>query len=160
RRCAGDRRSGFAARRRRYGRVSSDSISLAPFGGEGRGEGGLETALRSATAQLRQAGIESPRLEARLLLAHALSATQEALTASRVALDAEAQGRFAILLDRRLKHEPIAYITGRREFWSLSFAVDNSVLIPRPESETLIEAALRRFPDKHAPLTALDLGTG
>ena len=68
--------------------------------------------------------------------------------------------RFAALVARRAAREPLAYITGHKEFWSLDFAVGPGVLVPRPDSETLIEEALRIFPDRAAPLRIADLGTG
>jgi len=68
--------------------------------------------------------------------------------------------RFAALLARRCAREPLALILGRREFWSLDFAVSTDTLVPRPESETLIEAAVAAFPDRHVPRMILDLGTG
>jgi len=119
----------------------------------------LEKILSSATGRLRAAGLESARLEARLLLAHAMGIAQEDLIAGRT-LDAGATKRFEAMLARREKREPLAYILGKREFWSLDFAVGPGVLIPRPESETLIEAALGDFPDSAAPLRVLDIGTG
>ncbi|MBS0275933.1 MAG: peptide chain release factor N(5)-glutamine methyltransferase [Proteobacteria bacterium] len=64
------------------------------------------------------------------------------------------------LIHRRLAHEPIAYITGHKEFWSLDFEVGPGVLIPRPETELLVEEALKAFPGKDAALNVLDLGTG
>jgi release factor glutamine methyltransferase len=76
------------------------------------------------------------------------------------ALDARARERFAAALARRERREPVAYIVGAKEFWSLSFAVSPAVLIPRPDSETLIEAALGLFPDRAQALRVLDLGTG
>src|SRR5262249_32752901 len=108
--------------------------------------------LREASAKLKAAGIEQPRMEARLLLAHAMGVSQEDVIAERSAPDTAALARFSAFVERRVAHEPVAYITGRREFWSLDFAVDDSVLIPRPDSEILIEEALRRFPDKASPL--------
>jgi release factor glutamine methyltransferase len=119
-----------------------------------------ETILNNTTARLRKAGVESPRLEARLLLAHAMGASQEEIIAGRIAPDAAALSRFAAHVARREASEPLAYIVGKREFWSLDFAVGPGVLIPRPESETLIESALREFPAREAPLGVLDLGTG
>jgi release factor glutamine methyltransferase len=117
--------------------------------------------LTDATARLRAAGVESPRKEARLLLAHALGANAQDLVAGNSPpLSAEALAHFEAFLSRRAAREPLAYIVGFREFWSLDFAVDPSVLVPRPESEILIEEALRRFPDSNAPLRVLDLGTG
>jgi release factor glutamine methyltransferase len=64
------------------------------------------------------------------------------------------------LVTRRLAFEPVAYIVGRKEFWSLDFAVGPGVLVPRPDTETLIEEALRLVPDRTAPLRIADLGTG
>jgi release factor glutamine methyltransferase len=107
---------------------------------------------------LRQAGIDNPRLEARLLLAHALGTTPAALLRNPAApADMASLGP---LLARRAAHEPLALILGRREFWSLDFAVSPATLIPRPESETLIEAALAAFADRPPPQLILDLGTG
>ncbi|WP_448586314.1 peptide chain release factor N(5)-glutamine methyltransferase [Thermaurantiacus sp.] len=103
---------------------------------------------------------ETPRLDAELLLAHAIGVTREALVlglSDPPAADAIA--RFEALVARRLAHEPVAYILGVREFWSLPIAVSPAVLIPRPESETLIEAALR-CGRAGWPATILDLGTG
>src|ERR1700755_3617050 len=61
---------------------------------------------------------------------------------------------------RPLRHEPVAYIAGHKEFWSLDFQVGPGVLVPRPDTETLIEEALRLIPDRSAPLRIADLGTG
>jgi release factor glutamine methyltransferase len=117
--------------------------------------------LAAAADDLRRARVESPRLEARLLLAHALDVTPEDIIAGgSLALDTEARARFDALIARRAAREPIAYILGRREFWSLGFAVGPGVLIPRPESEILVEKALSRCPDRGAELRVLDLGTG
>ena len=71
-----------------------------------------------------------------------------------------ALARFRAAIDRRVAREPFAYIVGRREFFSLDFAVGPGVLIPRPESEMLVEEALRRFPARDETLRVLDLGTG
>jgi release factor glutamine methyltransferase len=116
--------------------------------------------LAQAANRLRDAGIENPRLEARLLLAHASGASVEDIVAERVEIIPETIERFDVALKRRMAHEPVAYILGEREFWSLPFLVDSNVLIPRPETEILVEEALRRFPDRDAPLSVLDLGTG
>lgn len=74
--------------------------------------------------------------------------------------EGEVLERFAALVRRRERREPFAYITGRKEFWSLDFAVGPGVLIPRPDTETLIEQALRVVPDRSAALRIADLGTG
>lgn len=115
-------------------------------------------ALRRGSECLRQAGIEQPRREARLLLAHALGITREALLCD---LDAGIDPvPFDALLARRAAREPLALITGHREFWSLDLAVSAATLIPRPDSETLIEAALAALADRARVRRVLDLGTG
>ena len=118
-------------------------------------------ALGTATAELRAAGIDAPRRDARLLMQHALRLSSEALLADdRLPLGEDEAGRLTALVHRRAAREPIAYLTGRREFWSLEFAVDRSALVPRPESETLVEAVLDRAPRLPAHPRLLDLGTG
>ena len=114
--------------------------------------------LDGATRRLADAGIDNPRAEARLLLAHVMGISRDqTLTAQPSARQAQA---FAALVERRAAHEPFAYITGRREFWSLELDVGPGVLVPRPDTETLIEEALRVAPDRKAPLKIADLGTG
>lgn len=116
----------------------------------------VRAALVAAAQQLSTIS-ETPRLDAELLMAHALGTTREAMLLSRLA--DHVPGEFAALVARRTAHEPLAYITGRREFWTLSLQVTPAVLIPRPDSETLIETAILSFGAK-APATVLDLGTG
>jgi release factor glutamine methyltransferase len=121
----------------------------------------IGAALAAATECLRQAGVDSPRLDARVLLAHVLGEAPEALSVhARAPLDAAARARFDAAIARRARREPVAYIVGHKEFWSLRFAVSPAVLIPRPDSETLIEAALALFPERDRALRVLDLGTG
>ncbi len=122
----------------------------------------VREALRLGAARLRAAGIDNPRLEARLLLGHALGLDQAALLAMPQgrAESAVAAGPFLALIARRAAREPLAFILGTRDFWSLAFEVSPATLIPRPESETLIEAALAAFPDRAAMRRVLDLGTG
>ena len=107
---------------------------------------------------LAQAGLEPP--DARMLLAHVLGADRTWLIAHATdplaATDIE---RFFALARRRRDGEPVAYLTGQREFWGLALAVDRSVLIPRSETETLVECALARLP-LDRPVRVLDLGTG
>jgi release factor glutamine methyltransferase len=119
-----------------------------------------ESLLARGVEMLRNAGIESPRREARLLLAHALSIAADKLISARITVQDSKANAYDALLARRCKHEPLAYITGSREFWSINFFVAPGVLIPRPESETLVEAGLRKFPERDAALRVLDLGTG
>lgn len=116
--------------------------------------------LDEATAQLRLAGIESPRREARLLLGHSVGVPTGEIATGRIAISRSCAEVFSAAVIRRCRREPFAYITGMREFWSLAFGVSRDVLIPRPETETLIESALREFPSRDAPLRVLDLGTG
>lgn len=100
---------------------------------------------------------ETARLDAELLMAHALGVSREALLLRH--LDDPTPAGFAALVARRAAHEPIAYITGTRAFWTIDIAVGPGVLIPRADSETLIEAAVDHFRDR-APARILDLGTG
>jgi release factor glutamine methyltransferase len=116
----------------------------------------ISEALTLITAKLAAAGIEEPRREARLLLAAALNTDATGLL-KHTAVDPAA---FAALSIRRAAREPLAYLTGRKEFWGLTFAVSPATLIPRPDSETLIEAALATFPRRANVTTILDLGTG
>lgn len=116
--------------------------------------------LDEAAVQLRRAGIESPRREARLLLGHAIGVSAGEIATRRIDISQKSAEIFSAALVRRCRREPFAYITGTREFWSLAFTVSREVLIPRPETETLIESALRQFPSRGAGLRILDLGTG
>ncbi|GBQ59254.1 modification methylase HemK [Komagataeibacter swingsii DSM 16373] len=119
----------------------------------------LRHLLSDATTRLRAAGIESPQREARLLAAHAMGTDLAGLL--RVdTLPPAVYAMFMQVLQRRLHHEPMAYITGHTGFWSLDLAVSPATLIPRADTETLVEAVLDHMPDRHAPLRALDIGTG
>ena len=114
--------------------------------------------IATAAVRLAQAGIEMPRAEARRLLAHALGSDRAHTISARPTAEQAAQ--FEALVTRRARHEPFAYIIGLREFWSLDFEVGPGVLVPRPDTETLIEEALRVVPDRSAALAIADLGTG
>jgi release factor glutamine methyltransferase len=116
--------------------------------------------LDEAARLLAAAGLESPRAEARILLAHALGVTRDETLSPRLSLTVQQAEAFAAMVTRRAAREPSAYITGHKEFWSLDFAVGPGVLVPRPETETLIEEALRLVPDRNAPSRIADLGTG
>ncbi len=119
--------------------------------------------MTTVSAALRAAGARIDRLDAEVLLAHALGIDRMALLLDPDrSVDAAA---FAALVARRAAGEPVAYITGSREFWSLDLTVTPDVLIPRPDSETLIEAAVayfsaRRRASPAGPARVLDLGTG
>ncbi|CAA9520513.1 MAG: Peptide chain release factor N(5)-glutamine methyltransferase [uncultured Sphingomonadaceae bacterium] len=116
----------------------------------------VREALAVAAERLRPVS-DTPRLDAELLAAHAIGVTREALLMG--GLDGDAPASLAPLLDRRAAGEPVAYITGRQDFWTLSLAVTPDVLIPRADSETLIEAAVARLRGR-PPSRILDLGTG
>ncbi len=103
---------------------------------------------------------ESPRLDAEVLLAHLLRIGRGALRARADQPLGEGPSQaYATLLARRAAGEPVAYLTGEREFWSLPLAVTPAVLVPRPDTETLVERALELLP-ANAPAGVLDLGTG
>jgi len=105
-------------------------------------------------------GLESARLDAEVLLAHAMDLQRVGLylDLDRPLDDAE-RGRYRALVSRRLQREPVAYLVGEREFWSRSFSVDARVLVPRPETETLVEQALVTLREFTSP-RVLDVGTG
>jgi release factor glutamine methyltransferase len=110
---------------------------------------------------LAAAGIENVRLEARLLLAKAAGATTEELIAhGSEEVSADVARRLTGYVARRVRREPMAYVLGEREFWGLPFQVSPAVLVPRPDSETVIEAALALLPDRHRAWRVLDLGVG
>src|SRR5215469_12731936 len=115
--------------------------------------------LVAAARDLSAAGIDTARLDARVLFAHVLGlGPEELLGIDRV--DSIQIERFRSLVARRAAREPLAYITGCKEFYSIEFDVGPGVLVPRPETETLIDEALRRFPDRNASLRVVDVGTG
>jgi release factor glutamine methyltransferase len=112
-------------------------------------------------ARLRAADIETARAEAWLLLAAATGLPRGALMAGALErLSAEQEEKLEALARRRAAREPMAYILGEKEFWSLPFAVAPGVLVPRPESETLVEAALAGFEQRASAPRILDLGVG
>jgi len=121
----------------------------------------LADVLIEGARRLLAAGIESARLDAELLLGHMLRKSREGLLSdARLALGESEQRRYQDLLARRIEREPVAYITGRQEFWSREFHVTPDVLIPRPETECLVEIALKLKDDWRETLEILDLGTG
>lgn len=111
--------------------------------------------LKQAITALEKAGSESPKLDAELLLAHVLGISRIQLLANHPVPDEVQKRRFQALLERRLRREPMAYILGHKEFWSLDFKVSSAVLCPRPDTEILVQAALQTRPRR-----ILDLGTG
>jgi release factor glutamine methyltransferase len=121
----------------------------------------VAAARRALTEAFRAAGLDSPDLDARLLVGHALGLDHAALASGgeRALTGAEATA-VAAVAKRRLAHEPIAHIIGRKEFWGLDLAVTKATLVPRPDTETVVEAALAAIPDRSLPLRIADFGTG
>jgi len=116
-------------------------------------------AMADARARLARAGVQSARLDAELLLAAAAGVSRAAVIANAARIDADVLDRFEAMVTRRAAREPLAYIVGRREFFSLDLMVRPGVLIPRPETETAVEAALD-FLRTHPAAYVLDIGTG
>jgi len=125
-------------------------------------------ALTAATAYLQRSGSPTPRLDAELLLGHALGADRAGLLAAPAALLSDGRrSATAAMLERRAHGEPVAYIRGLKEFFGIALAVDARALIPRPETETLVElaltwlrAALTDRPRDDTQLISWDVGTG
>jgi release factor glutamine methyltransferase len=120
---------------------------------------------RQVAAELRQLGIDSPEIDSRLILGHALGLDHAGLVTQgeRILTPAETN-TIAMLAQRRLAHEPVARILGHKEFWGLDFELNSETLVPRPDTETVVEAALAtldtRSPDRLTRLRLADLGTG
>ena len=118
-------------------------------------------AFEQACLQLLEAGVREPRLDVRLLIAHVTGSD----TASVFGFPERRLGKGQVrelnqLVKRRIDREPMAHILGTREFWSLPFSVTRDTLVPRPDSETLIEAVLQHFSDTTKKRSILELGTG
>jgi release factor glutamine methyltransferase len=116
--------------------------------------------LRQSMADLEEAGVETPQLDAELMLAHALGTVRSQLYAQPDrSLDTETEESFQALVSRRKAREPVAYIIGHKEFYGLDLLVDQRVLIPRPETETLVEVALTIARQRQFSLLA-EVGVG
>jgi release factor glutamine methyltransferase len=127
------------------------------------GAGGVTVGalLCEAGERLRAAGVEEPRVEARLLLGHVLGRKPLALPLeAHRPVGAEEAARFRALVSRRVGRAPAAYLTGTRGFWTLDLLVTPDVLIPRPDTETVVAAAIDHAGDRAAVRRVLDLGTG
>jgi release factor glutamine methyltransferase len=124
----------------------------------------IADARRAWANEFRGCGIDSPELDASILVGHALGLDRAALASAEARrVTAEEESAIKALAQRRLAREPIARITGCKEFWSLPLRIDASTLVPRPETETLVEAALAAIDAGGArsrPLRIADLGTG
>jgi release factor glutamine methyltransferase len=119
----------------------------------------LNLLLEYATKRLSTAGVDSARLDAELLLAHAANITREQIFSESIRVNEALRERFEELVGLRVSRMPLAYIVGRREFYSLQFNLSLEVLIPRPETEAVVEAALDSLSLRSAA-KVLDLGTG
>lgn len=124
----------------------------------------IDEARRTWAAKFRAGGIDLPELDARLLVGHALCLDHAPLAAAgERRLTAGQERAISALAERRLAHEPVARIIGAKEFWSLNLSVNAATLVPRPESETVVEAALAAIDARGLrtqALRILDLGTG
>ena len=117
--------------------------------------------VAGATVGALQAGLPLDALENRILLCHVLGLTRVGLiTGSERSLTGEEAAQLSALVERRLQGEPIAYIVQQREFFGLPFQVSPAVLIPRPDTELIVELALERLPRLTPPARLLDMGTG
>jgi len=121
----------------------------------------IASVFRRSAEHLRLAGVTDSALEARLLLEHVLDRDRSWILAHpEVALSPDQEGRLADLMERRLRAEPIAYLLSRREFYGMNFYVDSRVLIPRPETEVLVDEILQVTAARSAGVRIIDVGTG
>jgi release factor glutamine methyltransferase len=124
----------------------------------------VQDARRALTTRLRAEGFDSPEADARLLVGAAAHLTLTGLaTSGERLLSGEEAATLTAMLARRLTHEPVARILGHKEFWSLNFALSADTLVPRPETETVVSAALelvRAMGEPLRPLRIADIGTG
>jgi release factor glutamine methyltransferase len=122
----------------------------------------MQDLLNWATAALKEEGIESPQLDAEILLAHSLGLSRSQLYAQlEEKPDPAVEETFKSLVARRLRHEPVAYITGHKEFYGLDLYVDRRVLIPRPETETLVDVGLAIVrQNRPSPVAEVGVGCG
>jgi len=124
------------------------------------GSGSAADEINRAAAEMALAGLDTPRLDAEVMAAAALAMAREQLLSFVGEMPPTAKRRFADFVRRRIAHEPVAYIIGHKEFFSLELEVNSSVLIPRPESEVLTAAALEWLSDRAGGCRVLDMCTG
>lgn len=121
----------------------------------------IKNVLLVGQQNLFKTNINSAALDSRILLGFALNYSHEQLIKNSDKIISENEFiSFQNLIQRRANFEPISYITSKKEFWGLEFEVNNATLIPRPDSETLIESVIKFFPDQKLNLKIIDLGTG
>jgi release factor glutamine methyltransferase len=137
---------------------------MAPADAVSAGMRTVDAARRELASALRAAGIETPELDARILIGHALGLDHAGLASAALRyVSADEDNIIHALARRRLNHEPVARIVGQKEFWSLPLRLNESTLVPRPETETVVEAALAVIDASRLRAKALriaDLGTG
>jgi release factor glutamine methyltransferase len=136
--------------------------SMIPAGGDGWGNMEIREVLNQATVDFTHCGIATPRLDAEVLLSYCLGTDRYGLYLQpELLVTEEAVRGFQRLVARRRRGEPVAYLTGYREFWSLLFEVNRDVLVPRPETEILVEEVLKACADEgRAKPRILEIGTG
>jgi len=117
--------------------------------------------LHDASDRLKEAGCDAPHLDAEVLLMFVWHISRtDLIIRSDNKVPTAVEDKFNALLKRRARREPLAYIIGQKEFWSRAFHVSPDVLIPRPETEHLIEAIVEHFPNKNGSYHFCDIGTG
>ena len=117
--------------------------------------------ISTAVSKLTAVGIELPQLEARILRGSVMQIPpSQFIVSPEIKCSDEEKLKYIALVERRKQYEPVSHLTGFREFWSLNYQITNSVLDPRPDSETLVFEALKSFPERKLPLRVLDIGVG
>tara|TARA_B110001454_G_scaffold216113_1_gene238796 strand:+ start:946 stop:1785 length:840 start_codon:yes stop_codon:yes gene_type:complete len=119
----------------------------------------LEHTIRRASKTLKKNNIESHQLDAEVILSNIMGVTREFLMVnSDFDIAKDVMQKYLIAIERRIKNEPVAYITGKKEFWSHDFIVNHNTLVPRPETELLIYKLINLY--KNKKINILDIGTG
>ena len=121
----------------------------------------VEEVFLSGIQKLNAAQVENPNLDAKIIFKHILSVDNEQFElCKKNEIRSKITKSYFELIDRRIKREPIAYITNKQSFWNDEFKVTKDTLIPRPETELILESVISYFPDKKIDLNIADLGTG
>ena len=121
----------------------------------------VEEIFLSGIQKLNAAQVENPNLDAKIIFKHILSVDNEQFElCKKNEISSKITKSYFELIDRRIKREPIAYITNKQSFWNDEFKVTKDTLIPRPETELILESVISYFPDKKIDLNIADLGTG
>ena len=119
----------------------------------------VEKVIKQASKTLKNHNIHSHELDAQLILSDIMKVKRESLiTNNEVVISEKIMEKYDIAIRRRIKREPVAYITGKKEFWSENFLVNKNTLVPRPETELMIYKVLKFFKDR--TINVLDIGTG